>query len=122
MLWLIKADLTSTGKLHLRNGTPSCLLHIRALNTFLRERSHLGIQVVAHEIEFVRTILIGRVECGLSQRQCKDEPAVSRIRKFEPEDVTKKCAVSIGVFAIENYVSARNHLPPRTVRCHLQRQ
>src|ERR1700674_4790555 len=85
MLRLIEADLASTGKPHLRNGTPSCFLNFRALNVLLRERSHFGFQIVAHEIEFVDTILIGRVKCGFCRRQGEDQPAMTRIHGFEPE-------------------------------------
>ena len=37
MLRLIKADLSSTGKPHFRNGTPSRLLNVRALTALLGE-------------------------------------------------------------------------------------
>src|SRR5713226_2111105 len=111
MLRLIKADLASTGKPHLRNGTPSCFLNLRALNALLRQGSHLGFQAVAHEIEFVGTILIGRVECGFRRRQGEDQPAMTRIHRLEPENVTEKGAVRFGVLTVDNYVSARNHLP-----------
>jgi hypothetical protein len=53
MFRLIKADLASAGKLHLRDGTPSWFLNFRALNALLFEGSHFGFQIVAHEIEFV---------------------------------------------------------------------
>jgi hypothetical protein len=110
MLWLIEADLTSAGKLHLRNGAPTCFLNRGALNPFCGEGGYFGLQVVAHEIEFVGiAMLIGRVECGFGRRQCEDEPAMARIDGLEPEDVAKECAVRIGVFAVENYVSARDH-------------
>src|SRR5438445_3925683 len=111
MLRLIKADLASAGKLHLRNGTPSWFLNFRALDALLCEGSDFGFQVVAHEIEFVDTILIGRVECGFCRRRGEDQPAMTRIHGFEPEYVAEKCAVRFGVFAVDNYVSARNHLP-----------
>ncbi len=94
MLRLIKADLASTGKLHLRNGTPSCFLNFGAFNVLLREGSHFGFQIVAHEIEFVETVLIRRVECGFCRRQSEDQPAMARIHGFEPEDVAEKCTVT----------------------------
>jgi hypothetical protein len=33
------------------------------------------------------------------------------IHGFEPENVAEKRAVRLGVFTVDNYVSARNHLP-----------
>jgi hypothetical protein len=59
----------------------------------------------------VRTILIGRVECGFSRWQGENQPAMARIHGFEPENVAEKCAVRFGVFTVNNYVSARNQLP-----------
>jgi hypothetical protein len=103
---LIKADLASTGKPHLRDGAPWCFVNFRALNVLLREGSHFGFQIVRHEIEFVDTILIGRVECYFCRRQGEDQPAMTRIHVFEPEDVAEKCAVHLGVFTVDNYMSA----------------
>jgi hypothetical protein len=53
MLWLIEANIATTGKPHLRNRTRLCVLNFRALDTLLREPSHLSFQVVANEVEFV---------------------------------------------------------------------
>jgi hypothetical protein len=54
---------------------------------------------------------IGRVDCGFRRRQGEDQPAVTRIHGFEIEDITEERAVRLGVFTIDNYVSARNQLP-----------
>jgi hypothetical protein len=110
MLWLIKADPASTGKPNLRDGAPSCFLNVRALNALLRERSHLGLQIVAHEIEFVGTVLIGRVKCSFRWRQGEDQPAMTSIHGCESEDIAKKCSVRFGVLAVDNYVRTRDHL------------
>src|SRR5437899_9482508 len=110
MLRLIKADLASTRKPHLRNGTPSLFLNFRARSALLGEGSHFGFQIVAHEIEFVDATLIGWVDCGFSRRQGEDQPAVTRIHGFETEDIAEKCAVRLGVLTVDNYVSARDHL------------
>ena len=61
MLGLIKTNLASAGKPNLTDRAPSCFLNVRALNALLREKGHLGLQIVAHEIEFVGAILIGRM-------------------------------------------------------------
>src|SRR6476659_6137343 len=109
MLWLIKADFASTGKPNLRDGAPSCFLNFRAPNALLRERSHLGVQIVAHEIEFVGAILIGRMKCDFCRWQSEDQPAMTRIHRFESEDIAKKCPVLFGACAVDNYVRTRNH-------------
>src|SRR6266403_1060910 len=111
MLWLIEANFPSTGQFHLRNRTPSRFFNLRALHTFLSKCRHLRFQAVAHEIEFRRAILSGRVECGFPRRQRKDQPAVARIHRLEPENVAEEGAVRFCIFAVNNDVSARDHLP-----------
>src|SRR4029077_2747102 len=111
MLRLIQPDLASSGQPHFRNGTPSFFVNFRALHALLRQCSDLRFQVIAHEVEFMDRILLRWVECGFWGRQGKDQPTMPRIHGFEPEDVTKKCAVGLDVFAVDNHVSAKNHLP-----------
>src|SRR5258707_15454940 len=115
MLRLIKPDLASTGKPHLRNGTPSCFLNLRACNARLREGSHLGFQAVAQEIEFVGTIHIGWVERGFCWRQGENQPTMTCIHGFKPEDVAEECAVRLDVFTATDHVSAKNHLPSKAM-------
>ena len=111
MLRLIKADLASTWKPYLRNRPPSFFVNCRALNALLRERSQFRLQIATHQIELVAAILIGRVECGLCRWQREDQPAATRIHGGKPKHVAKKCTISLGVFTVNNDVSARNHLP-----------
>jgi hypothetical protein len=110
MLWLIKTDLTSAGKRHLRDGAPALLLNARALNALLCEGSYFGFQIVAHEIQFIGMTRIGRVECGFRRRESEDQPAMTRVHGLEAEDVAEKCAIRFGVLAIDNDVSANDHL------------
>src|SRR3981081_4297911 len=111
MLRLIEADLASTGQLHPGNGSPSCFLNGRTVNVLFRQGRHFGLQVVAHEIEFVdNTTLVGRMECGFCRRQSEDQPAMACINRLKSEDVAKEGAVSLSVFCIDDYVSARDHL------------
>src|SRR6202030_917370 len=110
MLGLIKADLASTGKPHFCNRTPSLFLNFRALNALFFEGSHLDLQIVAHEIKFVGTTLIGRVDCGFSRRQGENQPAMTCIHGFETEDIAEEGAVGLGILTVDNYVSAGDHL------------
>jgi hypothetical protein len=105
-----KANIASTGKPHLRSLTPSCFLNLGELNTLLRERRHFGFQAIAHEIQFMRTIVSGWVECDFSRRWSEDPPIMAHIHGFESENIAGKYAVRFGVFTVDNYVSARNHL------------
>jgi hypothetical protein len=98
MLRLIKADLAATGKPHLRNGTPTLFLNLRALNPYLCEGSYFCSQIVAHEVKFMGATFIRRVDCGFCRRQGEDQPAMTSIHGFETEDIAEKCAVHLGVF------------------------
>src|SRR5260370_13254912 len=110
MLRLIQANLLSTGQLHLRNRTPSRFLNLRALHTLLTQCIHLRFQAVAHEIEFVRTVLTCRMECSLTRWQREDQPAMACIHRLEPENVPEEGAIRFRIFAVNNDVSARNHV------------
>ena len=79
MFWLIEAELASTGKFDFGDGTPSLLLNGRALDTFVCDGGHLGFQIVAHEVEFVISALIGGVDCGFGWRQCEDQPSMTSV-------------------------------------------
>src|SRR5262245_56969832 len=57
-------------------------------------------------------ILIGWVECGLSRRQGKDEPAMTSIHGFEPENVAEEYSVCCGVLTVDHNMSTRNHFVP----------
>jgi hypothetical protein len=109
MLRLIETDLSADGKPDLRKRTPTFFVNGRAEDTLFRERLHLQLQVVAQEIEFVWTILFGRMESSLAWWKCKDQPAVSGIDGLEAEYVAKERAIGLGVLAIDDYVGARDH-------------
>ena len=83
---------------------------IEGFRRLLRDGSHLGLQIVAHEIEFVDAILIGRVKCSFCWRQGEEQPAMTSIHGFESEDIAKKCSIRFGILAVDNYVRAGNHL------------
>src|SRR5258707_1603648 len=111
MLWLIQTNFPSAGYLHFRNRAPSRFFHFGELHTHFAEWGHFRFQVVAHEIEFMRAILSGRVECGLPRWQREDQPAMTCIHGLEPENVPEEGAVRFCIFAVNNDVSAGNHLP-----------
>src|SRR5262249_24775711 len=101
MLWLVQANHATAGKPDLGDRTPPRLLNFGAFNISLRKASHLCFQVVANEIQFVRASFIGRVECGFSWWQGKDQPAVTRIDEFEPEHITEECTIRLGVLGVD---------------------
>jgi hypothetical protein len=112
MFGLIETDLASAGQLDLCDGTPSLFVNCGARDLLARERGYLGFEIVAHEVKFVGTVFIRRVDCSFCGRQGEDQPAVASIYGLESEDVAEECAVGVGVFAMEDDVSARDHKFP----------
>jgi hypothetical protein len=115
MLWLIKANLASAGKANVRDQTPAFFVYFGEFNALLGKRSHLSFEGSAHEIEFMRTILGRRVECSLSRWEGENQPAMARIHGLESENVAEKCPIRFGIFSVDNYMSARNHMPLQKV-------
>ena len=56
-------------------------------------------------------VLFGRVHCNLGGRQREDQPAVTCIDRLVLQDVAEERAVSLGILAIDDDVSAVNHSP-----------
>ena len=56
-------------------------------------------------------VLVGRMHRDLGGRQREDQPPVPRIDGLVLQHVAKKRAVSVGVLAVNDDVSAVNHPP-----------
>jgi len=54
-------------------------------------------------------ILIGRVECGLTWWQRKNQSGMACIHRLETKLVAEEGAVRFCIFAVNNDVSARDH-------------
>jgi hypothetical protein len=110
MLGLIQPDLATAGEPYLRDGAPSCLMHFGAYSVLLRQGGHLGPEIVAHEVEFMgATIVIRRVECGLCWWEGEDQPTMTGIDGLKAEDIAEERSVRLGVFAVDDCVSAKDH-------------
>src|SRR5262249_54272920 len=79
VLRLVETDFAPAWKGDLGNRTPAGFLHIRTADAFLSEGRHLGLQIFAHEVEFVRVVGVGRMERGLCRRHSEDQPAVAGV-------------------------------------------
>src|SRR5579863_5017936 len=106
MLRLIKSDFAASRQSNPCNGTPSLFVNLRADYALFRERCHLGFQVVAQEIEFVRTVFIGGMERGLAWREGEDQPAMTSIHRAETKNVAEEGAVRFCVFCVDDCVSS----------------
>ena len=115
MAGLIETYLAPSRESDLGHGTPAGLLDLRQLHALLRERAHLGNQVIAHEVQLRRRRL-GGVNRRFRWRQTEDQPPASRVDVIEAEHVGEKGAIGIGVAAEQHDVRPKDHphiLPDR---------
>jgi hypothetical protein len=64
------------------------------------------VDVIDHEIQLVRLVVICWVHCHLGWRQAEDQPTLPNIYKREPDDIAKEATVRFGVPAIDDGVCA----------------
>ena len=75
---------------------------------FAPELGQGDVEVGAHQVKLVVAVL-PRVDCKLGGRQAEDQPAASRIDRFETKDVAQEGAVSVGVRAFDDRVRSNEH-------------
>jgi hypothetical protein len=112
MLRLIQTDLTATGKLDPGDRTPSNFLNIGTRHAFFVERGYLGLEIVAHEVEFVPGVLFVGMDRSFRWGQRKNHPSVASIYGLESEDILEEGAVSVRIFAEHDHMRTENHEPP----------
>src|SRR5258708_37032214 len=65
--------------------------------------------VVAHQVELVHVVLVGRVDRNFGRRKREDEPAVARVDRWILEHVAEETAVGPGDLAVHHDVEPRGH-------------
>jgi len=84
-------------------------VHGATLDAALFHVSDEAVDIVAHEIELVQVVLIGRVYGHLSRRQAEDEPPAAHIDVRELEDIAKECAIAFRILAVDDRVRTDDH-------------
>src|ERR1700730_7584886 len=109
MLRLVEADFTSAGQPDLCNRAPSGFLQVRHTDTLPRERDDLGLQVVAHEEEFVPFSVFDGMNGHFCGRQREDQPPVASVYRGKSEDVSAESAISRRVLAVDDDMRTKDH-------------
>src|SRR5262245_44197194 len=121
MLRLIEAHLPSAGKPDVGDRSPPCFLHLRTADALPVERHYLGLQIVAHEVELMSTILFGGMNGHLRWRQREDQPSVASVHGRKSEDLPEKRAISRRIHTVYDYMGAKDHpVPPSLQSVRLQ--
>jgi len=84
------------------------LLHIGALDTSRSKPIHLGLEIVAHEVQ-VASMRFRGMDCNLCWRQSEDQPPSTGIDGVKTECFGEKHTIRIGVLAEEHNVRAEDH-------------
>lgn len=127
VLRLVDADFTAARQREARDGAPTLFVDRRALDALRRHRLNERVDVIAHQVQLVRAVAVGRVYGDLSRWQGEDQPAVSGVGEWIAQNITKERAIGLCVFAVDDDVSAVDHVAycapfscvinPGSVRC-----
>jgi hypothetical protein len=109
---LIDAELATAGQSEARDGSPALLFDGRTHHFHGFHLGDEGVNVIAHEIELVRVVLVRWVNGDFRGRQGEDEPTVSGVGCGILEDVTEESAIGLGVGAVDDDVSSVDHENP----------
>src|SRR5262249_59689727 len=112
VLRLVDAEFPAARQRQASDRSPSLLVDRRALHFHLLHFGDERLDVVAHQEEFVYVVLVGRMHCYLGWRQREDQPAVTCIDRLVLQHVSEECSVGLSILAIDDDVSAVNHVPP----------
>ena len=84
---LVDAELAAAGQRHLREEAPALVADGAAAHLAAGEVRDQRRHVVAHQVELVDVVLLGRVDGHLRGRQAEDQPAVARVHAGKARDV-----------------------------------
>jgi hypothetical protein len=109
MLRLVETYFASARKPNLCDRTPSGLLHRRTLDALLFQRSHLGLKIVAHEIQLVTVFRFSEMNRRLRRRQRENQPPVAGINGCKTQNIPQKRPIRSSVLAVHNYMRTCDH-------------
>src|SRR5215831_12554554 len=91
-----------------RDAPPTLIRDWAGFDTLRLQLDERSIDVVAHEIQLVRLMIL-RMNPKLRRRQREDEPSAARVDVRGVEDVAKKRADGVGVLRIDERVHSGDH-------------
>jgi hypothetical protein len=76
---LIDAELSTSGKRQLRQQPPAFILHWVANDAVFLHLCDERLDIVAHQLELVDVVLVGRMHGNFRWWQSKDQPPIANI-------------------------------------------
>jgi hypothetical protein len=99
---LIDAELSAARKRHLREQTPALVLDWAASDVLRLHILDECLDVVAHQIELVHVVLVGRMHGHFRWRQSENQPSLAHVDVRECEHVAQERAVGTGIRAVDD--------------------
>jgi hypothetical protein len=108
--WFIQRHLCVAGELERRRASPALVRDLLGeLDASGPQIFDGGVNVVAHEVQLVMRMLVGRMGCELGGRERENQPARSSIDRIETEGVAKERARLVGIVREDDRVNAGDH-------------
>src|SRR5688500_12985845 len=108
MMRLVQPELSAARQRDVREFAPRLRTDLAARNALLYQACNLGVDVVAHQIQLVMSLVFSRMHCHFAGRQRKDQPATPGINRLEAEDIAQKRPVGIGVLTVNDGMCAED--------------
>src|SRR5262245_60673592 len=112
VLRLVDRELAAAGKRDAREAAPHLLADRIAGAPQAGEAGDLGLDVLAHEIEFGEAVFLGRMERQLARRQFEDEPAAAGVDVSKAQMIADESAIGVCVLGKDDDVRAGHHDAP----------
>jgi len=110
MLRFVEAYLPSAGQADLRDRAPARLCDPFTLHAFKLQSRYLTMEIGARQIKLMPIVFSRRMHSRFRDRQPEDQPTMARIDGLKAKDVSKERPVSIGIFRVDNYMRATDHV------------
>src|SRR5262245_11264053 len=109
MAWLVKAEPAAAGQTDRAEEAPALVADGATADALLAEPCHLRLQVIAHEIELMLLVRVGRMARDLGGWCRENQPAVTGIDRWEGEHIAKEGAVRLGIAGIDDGMHPGDH-------------
>ena len=121
---LVQAQFAAAGKADAGQPAPGLLGGRRAAHPMIGQHLHRGVQVVAHQVHLVMR-RVRRMHRHLRGRKLEDQPPPADIDMPVAQCVPKERTIGLGVAAVNDDVSTRDHVgdgtPARGGKCRALR-
>ena len=110
MARFVDTQPASAGQGELDQTAPPHVLDLAAGDAAVGHVGDQRVDVVAHQVDLVPAVVLGRMHGDLRRRETEDEPAVADVDVGQLDDVPEKGPIGVGVRAEDHCVGTVDHL------------